>query len=74
MSGHLHPLRINDVMKTLIKNEILEEVWQIKDALGAKHDYNIDAIFRDLQKREKTSGRRYVDLSKPKAKIAAKKK
>lgn len=56
-----------------MKNEILEEIWQVKDALAAKHNYNVDAMFRDLRKREKTSGCRYVDLSKPKHKAVTKK-
>ena len=57
-----------------MKNEILKEVWAAKDSLAAKHHYNIDELFQDLREREKTSGRRYVDLSKPARKGAAKKK
>jgi hypothetical protein len=56
-----------------MKNEILEEIWRVKDALAAKYDYNIDAMFRDLRAREKTSGHRYVDLSKPRRKTGVKK-
>jgi hypothetical protein len=56
-----------------MKNEILEEIWRVKDALAAKYDYNIDAMFRDLRAREKTSGRRYVDLSKSRQKTGVKK-
>ena len=57
-----------------MKNEILEEVWRIKDALAAKHNYDIHAMFEDMRKREKTSGRRYVDLSKTAPKRAPKRK
>jgi hypothetical protein len=48
-----------------MKNEILKEIWAVKDALAARHGYSIDALFEDLRAREKTSGRRYVDFSKP---------
>jgi hypothetical protein len=56
-----------------MKNEILEEIWRVKDALAAKYGYNIDAMFRDLRAREKTSDRRYVDLSKPRRKTGVNK-
>jgi hypothetical protein len=56
-----------------MKNEILEEIWRVKDALAAKYNYNIEAMFRDLREREKTSGHRYVDLSKPRRKAGTKK-
>jgi hypothetical protein len=63
-------------MKTKKKaweDPIVAEVRKIKERLAAKFDFDVVAVLRDQQKREKTSGRRYVDLSKPKAKITAKK-
>jgi hypothetical protein len=59
-------------MKRRMKNEILKEVWAAKDALAAKYNYSIDELFRDLREREKTSGRRYVDLSQPSRKSRGK--
>jgi hypothetical protein len=56
-----------------MKNEILEELWRVKDALAKKYNYDVDAMFRDLREREKTSGHRYVDLSKPRRKSRLKK-
>jgi hypothetical protein len=56
-----------------MKNEILKEIWRAKDALSAKYNYDVDAMFRDLREREKTSGHRYVDLSKPRRKSGVKK-
>lgn len=56
-----------------MKDEILEEVWRAKDALAAKYNYSVAAMFADLREREKTSSRHYVDLSKP-AKSAPKRK
>jgi len=38
----------------------LQEVWKAKDKLAAKYHYDIDAMFRDLQVRQKTSGRKYI--------------
>jgi len=56
-----------------MKNEVLEEVWRVKDALAAKYNYDVHAMFRDLREREKTSDHRYVDLSRPRRKPRAKK-
>ncbi len=39
---------------------VLKEVWKVKDALAAKHNYDVDAMFRDLRQIQKTSGRKYV--------------
>ena len=49
------------------------EVRKVKERLAAKFNYDVDAMFRDLREREKTSGHRYVDLSKPRRKPSAKK-
>ncbi len=56
-----------------MKNEILEEAWRVKDALAAKYNYDVKAMLRDMMERQKTSGHRYVDLSKPRRKTAVKK-
>ncbi|MBI5386601.1 MAG: hypothetical protein HZA90_18170 [Verrucomicrobia bacterium] len=55
-----------------MKDEILEEVWKAKDALAAKYNYDIHAMFRDLREREKTSGAKYVRLKPRKLKVAGK--
>ena len=39
---------------------VLKEIWKAKDKLAAKYNYDVDAMFRDLQARQKTSGRKYV--------------
>ena len=56
------------------ESPIVLEVRKVKEHLAAKFNYDIDAMFRDLRESEKTSGRHYVDLSKPARKTAAKKK
>jgi hypothetical protein len=55
------------------ESPIVLEVRKVKERLAAKFNYDIDAMFRDLRAREKTSGRRYVDLSKPRRKTGVKK-
>ena len=59
--------------KKVWEDPIVAEVRKVKEQLAAKFNYDIEAMFRDIQKREKTSGRHYVDLSKPKQKLATKK-
>lgn len=55
------------------ESPIVLEVRKVKEQLAAKFNYDLDAMFRDLREREKTSGHRYVDLSKPRRKTSAKK-
>jgi hypothetical protein len=39
---------------------IVEEVRKVRDALAARFNYDLEAIFRDLREKEKESGRSYV--------------
>jgi hypothetical protein len=55
------------------ESPIVLEVRKVKEQLAAKFNYDIGAMFRDLREREKTSGHRYVDLSKPRRKTGVKK-
>jgi hypothetical protein len=48
-----------------VDDPIVEEVRRIRDAYAAEFNYDIDAICRDLREREKKSGRKVVDVSKP---------
>lgn len=58
-------------MKTKIwEDPIVAEVRKIKEQLAAKFNYNVAAMLRDVQKREKHSGHKLVSLAKPKRKIA----
>jgi hypothetical protein len=56
------------------EDPIVAEVRKVKERLAAKFNFDVVAMLRDQQKREKTSGRRYVDLSKPSQKAGIKKK
>jgi hypothetical protein len=46
------------------EDSIVTEVRKVKERLAAKFNFDVVAMLREQQKREKTSGRRYVDLSK----------
>ncbi len=41
---------------------IIDEIRAVRDAHAARFNYDIDAIFRDIQAMEKTSGRTFVCL------------
>lgn len=43
-------------------NEIIEELWQIKDSMAREHGYDIDAFVAHLQNRKRPADRHVVDL------------
>ena len=45
-----------------MKDEIIEEVWMIKDAISAEHDYDAKRLVETLRSRQSSSGARVVDL------------
>jgi hypothetical protein len=46
---------------------VLREVWGAKDALSAARGHSVERLFADLRAREKCSGHKVVNLSKPAA-------
>ena len=46
----------------MIKDEIIQEVWRGKDAVAARYKYDIVAMAKALQEREKKSPARVVNL------------
>ena len=44
-------------------DEIIEEVWRIKDALGAKYNHDLRALAEAMRQRELAARRPIVDLS-----------
>ena len=54
----------------MTKNSVLKEVWEAKDKLAAQSKYDLGAMFRDLQARQKTSRRKYVYPKLRKARAA----
>ena len=57
-------------MKTVMKDEVLEEVWKVKDALASRYNYDLDAMFRAMRVREKRSGHKLASFAKPRRKAA----
>ncbi len=47
-----------------MKDPIVEEVRRTRNALAAKYNYDLDAIFAASRKRQATCGHKVVDLSK----------
>ena len=39
-----------------MKNEILEELWKIKDQLAKENDYDIEKLVKRLRAKEKAEG------------------
>ncbi|AFY60669.1 hypothetical protein [Synechococcus sp. PCC 6312] len=46
------------------QDEIVEEIHQIREAYAKSFNYDLDAIFEDLRKKEAASGREVVSLSR----------
>jgi hypothetical protein len=46
------------------KDEIVEEIHRIREAYAKSFNYDLDAIFEDLRKKESESGREVVTLSR----------
>lgn len=46
------------------KDEIVEEIHQIREAYAKSLNYDLDAIFADLRKKQSASGREVVNLSR----------
>ena len=52
------------------KDEIVEEIHQIREAYAKSLNYDLDAIFADLRKKEAESGREVVSLSRKRSIVA----
>jgi hypothetical protein len=48
-----------------VNDPIVDEVRRVRDAHAARFNYDLDAIFRDIKEREKTSGRKFVSFTPP---------
>jgi hypothetical protein len=46
-----------------LKDPIVAEVRRTREKLAARFGYNLDAIVRDVRKRERTSGHKVVNLA-----------
>ena len=43
-------------------DELIEELWQIKDGIAREHGYDVDTLVAHLRTRERMGSRRVVDL------------
>ena len=46
----------------MMPDEIIKELWQIKDSIAREHGYDIDALVAYLQAKKRREGQRVVDL------------
>ncbi|MEW6237102.1 MAG: hypothetical protein AB1656_17095 [Candidatus Omnitrophota bacterium] len=44
-------------------DEIMKELWKIKDDIAQEHGYDVDALIAHLRERRGADDRRVVDLS-----------
>ena len=45
-----------------MSDEIIKELWQIKDSIAREHGYDIEALVAHLQTKERPAGQQVVDL------------
>lgn len=45
-----------------MSDEIIKELWQIKDSIAREHGYDVKALVAHLQGRNRGEGERVVDL------------
>ena len=50
------------IEKPGVSDEVLREVWRIKDELSESYGHDIEKLFADIQKKQRLSGRRIVNL------------
>ena len=46
-----------------MSDEIIEELWQIKDSIAREHDYDIESLVAHLQTKQRSADQQVVDLS-----------
>ena len=46
-----------------MSDEIIEELWRIKDSIAREHGYDIEALAAYLRSKKRAEGQQIVDLS-----------
>ena len=46
-----------------MSDEIIEELWQIKDSIAREHDYDVESLVAHLQTKQRSADQQVVDLS-----------
>ena len=47
-----------------LSDEVLREVWRIKDELSASYNHDLERLFLDAQERQRLSGRKSANIQK----------
>ena len=47
-----------------VADDVLREVWRIKDELSASYNHNLDRLFAAARERQRQSGRASVNLER----------
>jgi len=50
-------------LQTGVADEVLREVWQIKDTLSASYSHDLNRLFAEARERQRKSGRASVNLT-----------
>ncbi len=50
--------------ETGVADDVLREVWRIKDELSASYNHDLDRLFAEARERQRKSGRPSVNLEK----------
>ena len=45
----------------MYRDEVIEELWRIRDEYAKQHHYNLDEIVEDLQRRQAEHPERIID-------------
>ena len=69
----MHTGRTYGRITIMWKDSIVEDVRKVREEHAAKFNYNLDAIYQDLKKQEKRSGRKVVSLPAKQVVVTAKK-
>ena len=56
----------------MYEDEIIAEVWRIRDEYAAEHHHNLREILADLKRRQRRSHRRLVDRRRKYRQVKAK--
>jgi hypothetical protein len=54
---------INNESKVSFADDVLREVWRIKDDLSASYEHDLDRLFAEAQERQRLSGRLTIKLA-----------
>ena len=46
-----------------MSDEIIKELWQVKDSIAQEHGYDIETLVAHLQTKKRPTGQQVVDLS-----------